>query len=123
MIQQVATALRHVRSLSGKGDRPEQFQVRLCGIDVAEDGLLAIGDREVKRFNRDGTLEQRFPTRDAGWCVAAVGETIWVGMQGAIDRLDQQGKLVESIDRPGTLGSHHVAGDSGGCDVRRGRHE
>ena len=104
MIQQVATALRHVRSLSGKGGRPEQFQVRLCGIDVAEDGLLAIGDREVKRFNRDGTLEQRFPTRDAGWCAAAVGATMWVGMQGAIDCLDQQGKLLESLTDPARLG-------------------
>ena len=77
--------LQHIRTLSGKGHGPAEFRVRLAGIAVdPEDRLLAVGDREVKRFATEGTLDDRFPTRDAGWSISVDDATIWVGMQGAI---------------------------------------
>lgn len=104
MIQQNHIQLLHQHSLSGKGELPEQFQVRLCGIDIAGDDLLAIGDREIKRFKSDGTFVQRFPTRDAGWCITADADAMWVGMQGEIDRLDERGNIVETLGDPARLG-------------------
>ena len=61
--------------------------------------------------SRDGTLAQRIPTRDAGWCIAADADAMWVGMQGAIDRLDKQGKVVETLSDPARLGSYYLAGE------------
>ncbi len=97
--------LRHIQTLSGKGERPEQFHVRLAGVAVdSENCVLAVGDREVKRFNPDGRFDTSFPTPDAGWSVAAEGESIWVGMQGKISHFDRQGKLLNTIDDASRLG-------------------
>jgi hypothetical protein len=97
--------LRHASTLSGKGEKPDQFCVRLAGIAVdAEDCLLAVGDREVKRFTPDGNVEIRFPTRDAGWSIAADSESIWVGMHGSVERYDLAGNPVGRIEDPGRLG-------------------
>ena len=104
MIQQTAVELICRSTFCGKGDRPDQFQVRLCGIDVAGEDVLAIGDREIKRFGREGILLQRIATRDAGWSVAADASNLWVGMQGAIDRMDRQGQVIESLNDPTRLG-------------------
>jgi hypothetical protein len=97
--------LRHIQTLSGKGERPDQFRARLAGIavDVAN-CVLTVGDREVKRFSSEGRLELSFPTPDAGWSVAADGESIWVGMQGKIGQFDRQGKLLNAIDDSNRLG-------------------
>jgi hypothetical protein len=104
MIQETEIQLRHQKSLSGKGVRPEQFQVRLCGIDVSGDDLLAVGDREIKRFSAEGALVQRIPTRDADWCVAAAANGMWVGMQGALELLDEQGTVIETLSDSAKLG-------------------
>ena len=97
--------LTHTQTLSGKGPGPEKFLVRLVGIAVdSGDRLLALGDREIKRFSSEGQLEQRFPTRDAGWSIVAKDEAIWVGMQGGIDRYDFEGTLVTRIEDPHHLG-------------------
>lgn len=97
--------LRHTHTLSGKGERPEQFRVRLAGVAVdGENCVLAVGDREVKRFTGEGQLNTSFPTGDAGWSVATEGESIWVGMQGKIGHFDRQGKLLDTIDDAGRLG-------------------
>lgn len=97
--------LRHVQTLCGKGDRPEQFRVRLAGIAVdSENRVLVVGDREVKRFTREGRLDATFATPDAGWSIAADGESIWVGMRARISHFDRQGKLLKTIDDPNRLG-------------------
>ena len=97
--------LQHASTLSGKGDRPEQFRVRLAGIAVdADDRLYAVGDRAVKLFSPEGKVVVWPPTRDAGWSVAIDGESIWIGMQGAIDRFDRAGNLVDSIEDRDRLG-------------------
>lgn len=97
--------LRHVRTLSGKGERPEQFRVRLTGIAVdGGNSVLAVGDREVKRFTPEGRFDISFPTPDAGWSVAADGESIWVGLQGRINHYDRNGKLLNSIEDSIRLG-------------------
>lgn len=97
----------HSHTLSGRGEQPEQFRVRLAGVAVdSEDRMLAVGDREVKRFSRNGKLQLRFPTRDAGWSIAVDGDHIWVGMQGAVDQFDLDGrpqKQVEDHDRLGRV--------------------
>lgn len=97
--------LRHLRTLAGQGERTDQFRVRLAGVAVDDkDNLLAVGDHEVKRFSPDGLLELNFPTRDAGWSVAADGDSIWVGMQGAIERYDREGKFIAVIEDTNRLG-------------------
>ena len=97
--------LIHTQTQSGKGRRPEQFRERLTGIAVdAVDRLWAVGDQEVKRFSVDGALEHRFPTRSPGWSIAVDGESLWLGMQGTIDRFDFQGKLQGSIKDKQHLG-------------------
>lgn len=97
--------LSHTHTLSGKGQRPEQFRVRLTGITVdTANRLFAVGDQEVKRFSAAGEFEQRFPTRDAGWSIAVDGESIWVGMHGEIDQYDLHGTLQASIKDKDRLG-------------------
>lgn len=97
--------LRHIRTLSGKGERPEQFRARLAGIAVdAENCVLAVGDREVKCFTPEGRFDVSFPIPDAGWSVAADGESIWVGLQGRINHYDRKGKLLNSIEDSNRLG-------------------
>lgn len=97
--------LRHTKTLSGKGERPERFRARLAAVAVdSENCVLAVGDREVKRFTAEGRFDTSFPTPDAGWSVAEDGESIWVGMQGKIGHFDRQGKLLNTIDDAGRLG-------------------
>ncbi len=97
--------LRHIRSVSGKGQRPEDFQVRLAGIAVdATNRLLAVGDRAVKRFSASGELDVQFATRDAGWSIAVDEDAIWVGMEGTIDRFDARGAWQDRIQDPDHLG-------------------
>jgi sugar lactone lactonase YvrE len=101
----MAINLRHTHTLSGKGERPNQFLVRLAGTAVDSQGcVLAVGDREVKRFWPDGRLDVRFSTRDAGWSVAADEGSIWVGMQGAIERFDESGNFQDKVEDTGRLG-------------------
>jgi hypothetical protein len=97
--------LIHSHTLAGEGQGTAQFSVRLAGIAVdPQDRLLAIGDREVKRFSPEGSLELRFPMPDAGWSLAADGESIWIGMQGAICRFDAAGRLLSSMKDQNRLG-------------------
>lgn len=69
----------------------------------AEDRLLVLGDREVKRF-ADETLDARFATRDVGWSMFVDDQCIWVGTQGAVDRYDAAGNFVDSIRDEAHLG-------------------
>jgi len=97
--------LQHTRTLAGKGERTDQFRVRLTGIAVdADNNLLAVGDREVKRFTPEGSLDLSFSTRDAGWSVAVGSQSILVGMQGSIDRFDRSGKFIDALEEPNRLG-------------------
>jgi sugar lactone lactonase YvrE len=95
----------HTHSLSGRGDGPDQFQVRITGLAVdGERRLVVLGDREVKVFTPDGKLDTRFAMPDAGWSICISGAFMWIGMQGTILQVDQLGNVVSRIDDPQRLG-------------------
>ncbi len=97
--------LQHTGTLCGKGRRQDAFRLQLNGIAVdAEDRLLAIGDREIKRFAPDGSLDARIATRNVGWSIAVAGKWIWVGMQAMVDRLDDTGNPLDRIEDERRLG-------------------
>ncbi|TWU28386.1 hypothetical protein [Bythopirellula polymerisocia] len=106
----------HSHTLSGKGDRAEEFHVRLAGIATdAEHRLYALGDREIKRFTPDGELEAQLPTSDAGWSIAVGEDSLWVGLQGGIEQLDFDGKplqRIEDADRLGLVTGLAVVGET-----------
>jgi hypothetical protein len=108
--------LTHTHSLSGKGQRPDQFSVQLTGIAVdAANRLLAVGDREVKRFSADSKLETRFPTPSVGWSIAVDGASSWVGRVAGVDQFDFNGKLqsrIEDKNRLGLITGLAVEGDT-----------
>lgn len=106
---------RHLQTLSGRGEAPDQFQVRITALAVAaDDRLFALGDRCVKSFSSAGELVGQFDTSDAGWSIAADGKTLWIGMQGGVVQVDFTGNVIAAIDDPGRLGrvtGVAVAGD------------
>ena len=91
--------LTHSHPLSGRGAARDQFRVRITGLAVATDRtLFAAGDREVKSFSPAGEFLGRFETRDAAWSVAVDEDSLWLGMQGRLERVDLQGNLIAAID-------------------------
>lgn len=97
--------LTHTHSVGGKGEGPNEFGVRLSGITVdTANRLLAVGDREVKRFSADGKLEGRFPTPSVGWSIYVDGDSIWVGRLGGIDEFDHNGRWKSRIEDKNRLG-------------------
>ena len=90
--------------------------MQLTGIAVdAANRLLAVGDREVKRFSTDSKLETRFPTPSVGWSIAVDGDSIWVGRVGGVDQFDFNGKLqsrIEDKNRLGLITGLAVQGDT-----------
>ncbi len=108
-------ALTHIGSLSGKGQRADQFRSRILGIAVdADDRLFALGDRQIKRFSSEGKFEAQFTIEQLGWCLFADSESIWVGRRHGVDRYDFDGNLKSSIndERLGLVTSIAVTGDT-----------
>jgi len=109
---------QQVGVISGKGSEPKQFVEALRGICVDREGrLYAVGDREVKVFDRSGGLMRRWETELPGHCVSlrntartgerdrtgsvnrvspdeplAVDSTVFVGQPGQVEKFDAGGK-------------------------------
>ena len=104
---------RQVQVISGRGTEPGQFAESLRGIAVdGKDLLYAVGDREVKVFDHQGGLRQRWTTAKPGYCVAAYadqalaqGTAVYVGEESQVEQFDGAGKLVATLrdDRLGVV--------------------
>ncbi len=105
-----------VRVVAGKGAGPERFGRALRGITVdSRDQLYAAGDSEVKRFDRDGTLQGRWPVSGPAHAVAVAGDgRVFVGEPGRIEILDEDGRLVEIWNDPPRLARVTAIGFVGG---------
>lgn len=78
---------RAVRTVSGRGARPDQFTEALRGVAVDGQGRLYLaGDSEVKVFDADGVMTHRWYTSRPGFAVA-VGDagSVWVGQEGQVE--------------------------------------
>lgn len=94
---------RLLRTLVGKGDRPENFREALRGVCVDSAGLLyAVGDSQVKVYKEDGSLQRRWATAKPGLCVT-VDETgaVHVGEEGQVEKFDAEGRRIGTL-RDGT---------------------
>ncbi|MBU0638995.1 MAG: NHL repeat-containing protein [Planctomycetes bacterium] len=96
----------HVQVIAGKGNNPRQFTTTLLGIALdRQDCLHAVGDSEVKLFNADGTLRQRFSTSQPGHCLTIDDDgTIYVGETGQIELFDAAGHRLNNWRTPDRLG-------------------
>lgn len=90
--------LVHVRSMAGRGDQPHQFELQCTGIAVGPQGRIYVtGDRELKIFSPDGNLVGRHTLSGVVWSICADADSLWIGLPGAVERLDAQGETVERI--------------------------
>mgnify|MGYP001823269403 CR=1 FL=1 len=79
---------------SGKGAEPHQFSTSLCGIALdSVDRVYAVGDADLKVFDRKGTLQRRWPTESPGFSVAISdsAQEIYVGQAGQLTIYDRTG--------------------------------
>ena len=103
---------RQVRVISGKGAGPDQFVEALNGITVDNTGLVyAVGDRQVKVFGPDGTLQRRWSTDRPGYCVAIDDDkAVYVGEAGQVEKFDTGGNHLTTWRDPGRLGTVTAVG-------------
>lgn len=89
---------RQVRVVGGKGEGPHHFARTLRSITVdAQDRLYAVGDWEVKVFDADGTLRQRWPTSRPGYAVAVDDDgLVYVGEAGQVEIFNSEGRLANT---------------------------
>jgi hypothetical protein len=88
-------------TLSGRGSGPGQFQVRITGLAVDDLGtLFALGDRRVRVFNSNGGIVGSFATSDAGWSISWSDQGLWIGLQGALEFVDRDGRVLDRIADP-----------------------
>jgi sugar lactone lactonase YvrE len=111
---------RLTQTLSGRGTAPHQFASALRGLALDGDGhLYAAGDSEIKVFDPDGSLLERWPTGRPAWAVAVDGEghrsadRVWVGEEGQVEIFDRAGELADTWSDPG-LGLVTAVGFTGG---------
>ena len=84
---------------SGKGAEPHQFSTSLCGITLdSVDQVYAVGDADLKVFDRKGTLQRRWPTESPGFSVAISDsdQEIYVGQAGQLTIYDRTGKRLKT---------------------------
>ncbi len=121
---------RQTRVISGKGTGAHQFRESLNGIGFDPAGrLYAVGDREVKVFDGEGTLKKRWETQQPPYCVAVRDDgSVFVGEAGQVEMFDQSGNRVgawEDADRFGTVTSigfhedHVLIADAADRCIRR----
>ncbi len=84
--------------IAGQGVGVHQFAEALRGIAVdGEDRLYAVGDSEVKVFDRAGELMRSWSTGRPGFCVAADGDgRVWVGEAEQVEIFDPEGGAVDT---------------------------
>lgn len=88
---------RLIRSISGRGLRPESFSNELRGIHLDREGRLrAVGDNAVKSFDPDGRFLRQWPTQSPGICLTTLedGRTV-VGGEGRVDTYAADGRHVD----------------------------
>jgi hypothetical protein len=121
---------RHVRTLGGKGTRPEEFARSLRGIAVdARGSVYAAGDSEIKRFDPAGRIARRWSTARPALAVAVAPDGgVWVGEPRQIEVFDLAGKPVETrtdearlamVTSIGFSAGAVFAGDARGRAIRR----
>lgn len=85
-------------TLSGRGSGPGQFQVRITGLATDDAGtVFALGDRCITAFDASGGVVSRFSTSDAGWSICWSNDALWIGLQGAIESVDLNGRVLNRI--------------------------
>jgi hypothetical protein len=88
-------------TLSGRGSGPGQFQVRITGLAIDDMGtLFVLGDPSVGIFDSSSALVGSFATTDAGWSIAWSDQGLWIGLQGALECVDREGRVLERIADP-----------------------
>ncbi len=121
---------RHARSIAGRGGGADRFQATLRGITVdAHDRLYAAGDRELKIFGPDGTLQRRWPAASQPFAVAVAPDgRVFAGESRQIEIFDRAGRLLATWRDPprlgrvcaiGFTGTDVLAADSHGRAIRR----
>ncbi|OFW07386.1 MAG: hypothetical protein A3H96_05275 [Acidobacteria bacterium RIFCSPLOWO2_02_FULL_67_36] len=110
----------HYRRLPNvRRDGPDsRFATALRGLAVdRRDRIYAVGDAEVKIFDRDGRLQRRWPTSRPG-CSVAVDEydRVYVGETGQLEIFDATGRLADVWRHASRLG-RVTAIDFAGGDV------
>lgn len=88
---------RPVKTLAGRGARPDQFGQALRGVAVDGEGRLYLaGDSEVKVFDSGGELTRRWATSRPGFAVAVDREgRVWVGQEGRAEVYSAGGELLD----------------------------
>ena len=94
------------RSIGGKGSAEHQFAEALRGIAVGPGGgIWAVGDSEVKVFNREGKLLRRWKTASPGHSVAVDDDgRVWVGEWEQVEIFDPTGEPIDIWKGAGRLG-------------------
>lgn len=88
-------------TLSGKESGSGQFQVRITGLATDDAGtLFALGDRHISVFDASGRAVDSFSTSDAGWSLCWSDDALWIGMQGAVESVDRNGRELGRIADP-----------------------
>ncbi len=84
---------RLIRTISGRGQEPDQFTETLRGIAVDSDGrVFAVGDSAVRVFQADGRLLHTWSTSSPGYCIAiASNGHVYVGLAGQIEIYEADG--------------------------------
>lgn len=107
---------RQIRTISGKGTKPDQFAEELRGIWIDAAGLVyAVGDHEVKVLSAEGKLQRRWQTGKPGYCVAVADDgVVYVGEVGQVEKFDASGQLIgtwKDDERLGLVTAIDFAGD------------
>jgi hypothetical protein len=96
---------RRLRVFGGKGSAPHQFTSFLRGITVSSaDRVFVVGDSEVKIFDNQGSLADRWTTSSPGWSIAVDDQTTYVGQEGQLEFYTHSGELTDTWRDPERLG-------------------
>ncbi|UCE60535.1 MAG: hypothetical protein JSU63_02055 [Phycisphaerales bacterium] len=97
---------RQVSVFAGKGTGADRFAETLYGIGIdAADLIYAVGDSEVKVFDTQGRLQQRWATEKPGYCVSiSADRTVYVGEIGQVELFDAGGRRKTAWTDPERLG-------------------
>jgi hypothetical protein len=89
---------RQVRTISGKGAGPAEFNQALSGIALdGQDLLYVAGDSEVKVFDATGALVHRWSVALPPHSVAAASDkSVWVGQEGQVEIFNSAGNLLRT---------------------------
>lgn len=84
------------RAFSGKGPEPQNFKESLRGLALDSGHIYAVGDSEVKVFNKSCQFLRRWSTSQPGSSVAVSLEKVYVGEAGQLEIFDHHGKLLDA---------------------------